>query len=250
VSSIEVAKMMAASWKQDLETMWKGDRSDLHMGERKPLCEVDDQEANTDNPYWEVIRLMPVKRWKDSMAVDTLPLLRNNVELDLSDGWLRRRFAYSIPTPGDLSWIDEITDEYGYGSITDMGAGTGYWAWQLLQMGLNVTAYDVRPPGASMYTDPMLYAEVMTGTAQEVKVKEDEALFLSWPPGDEPMAADCLKNYEGDLLFFSGEFNPRVTGDTEFFKLLDSGWHCVANSPKHITFHGLYCNLTAYRRDK
>lgn len=56
---------------------------------------------------------------------------------------LVKRFSWAIPSPTSLAFIALHLDGR---PIVEMGAGTGYWAWMLTQMGLDVVAYDSHPP--------------------------------------------------------------------------------------------------------
>lgn len=57
------------------------------------------------------------------------------------------------------------------------------------------------------------------GDAASAKHHKDRALFLCWPPKDEPMAYDCLMNYAGDKVIYVGEWEP-VRCVSEWVELL------------------------------
>ena len=76
----------------------------------------------------------------------------------------------------------------------------------------------------------------------------DRALFLCWPSYAEPWAAQALACYTGDMLIYAGEGEGGCTADDEFFRLLDAEWEEIGDSPAHISYWGIHCYLTAYRR--
>merc|ERR1719181_1351716 len=50
------------------------------------------------------------------------------------------------------------------------------------------------------------------------------SLLLCFPPPDDPMAEDCLRNFEGDTLFYIGEFGTGLTGTLAFHETLLTEW--------------------------
>jgi hypothetical protein len=74
----------------------------------------------------------------------------------------------------------------------------------------------------------------------------DRALFLCWPPMGDPWAARALECSAGDLLIYAAMRG--CCANEEFYQLLDSGWDEIGDSPWHVSFEGINCWLTAYRR--
>jgi hypothetical protein len=203
------------------------------------------------NPMWSICRWMPLT----SLTPDARP-----VEID-SGRWVRARtpapsergaqspvirddlaatYAWAIPSPGDLDWV---TRHLAGRDVVEVGAGTGYWAWQLAQRGVTVHAYDVAP-------DPRgRFHRVLGGGPQAAAGRhQGAALFLSWPPPDNPMAAQTLRAYTGDTVLVAGEGPGGVCGTAEFFELLANCWARVDTSPHHVTFAGTACELGLYHR--
>ena len=52
---------------------------------------------------------------------------------------LVKKYAWAVPTEASIEAIAAL------GPIVEVGAGTGYWAWLLRQVGATVEAYDVAP---------------------------------------------------------------------------------------------------------
>lgn len=190
----------------------------------------------TDNPYWEIIKRLPIEPhpWRRPLS---------------TDGFFNRRamvkqFSWAIPSPFDLAVIKQTLDGR---AVTEMGAGAGYWAWQLAQSGIDITAYDVEAGLSNTWHERTEYwhpvEEAAAGT-----INTDEALLLVWPLYDHPMAARALEAHHGDMLIYVGEPEDGCTADEEFFTMLDADWEEIAQSEGHPTFYGINCDLTIHRR--
>lgn len=204
------------------------------------------------NPYWEIVRRMPTKNFFGNGAepdghwcADTA-LIGPAYDAGLDRSSLCARYAWSIPSPGDMTWLRQVLDGRG---VVEIGAGSGYWAWQMAQFGIDVVAYDPNPPGpGNKYVTQRLYHPVGDRDHTAVEQHPDRALLLCWPPYEEPMAALALKAFRGDTLIYIGEGHGGCTADDEFFALLGDGWDEASVSPLHVSFWGIHCSATAYVR--
>jgi hypothetical protein len=88
----------------------------------------------------------------------------------------------------------------------------------------------------------------MRGDHGEVAHHPDRAMLLCWPSYDEPWAAWSLAAYKGDQLFYIGEGPGGCCADDEFFSLLDAEWEEAGDCPAHVSYAGIHCYLTEYRR--
>ena len=207
------------------------------------------------NPLWDAVRWMPAEPyWHDATALQ--PTFVSSafgkttaLELD-AVGASRQRlattYAWSIISPGDVVWM---TDQLGGRSVVEIGAGSGYWAWQLEQAGTNVAAYDPHPPADdNSYCKAGPYTTVLQDDATAVKHHQDRALLMVWPPYGGEHARHALSVYEGDLLIYAGESWGGCTADDGFYELLDAEWDEVSVAPQHVTWCGIHCHLAAYMR--
>lgn len=76
----------------------------------------------------------------------------------------------------------------------------------------------------------------------------DRALLLCWPSLGGAWAAQALRRHRGSLLIYAGEESGGCTADEEFFALRDRDFELVSQSPWHVTYTGVHCALTAWRR--
>ncbi len=129
--------------------------------------------------------------------------------------------------------------------VLDIGAGSGYWAYQLRQVGIDVVAVD---NGDWHEKWPQRWSLVEEGNTRVAKEHPDRALMLIWPPYDSPMAKTALDFYDGDLLIYAGEGEGGCTAADSFHAELDRSWQEIGVAPHHPTFDGIHCRLTAYKR--
>lgn len=97
-----------------------------------------------------------------------------------------------------------------------MGAGAGYWAKLLkVRHAVDCLLYDLDATddtqsvsGNGTKLHHVRHHVMAQGDASSVKHHKDRALFLCWPPKDDPMAYDSLMNYAGDKVIYVGEWEP------------------------------------------
>lgn len=202
-----------------------------------------------ENPLWEIVRHVPGTEFRgiggriepDGYCASVQPGFE---QLDRHN--LCSRFSWSIPSPGDMGWLARLLDGRG---VVEIGAGSGYWAWQMTQVGIDVIAFDPNLPGPdNRYVKHKLYHPVLPGDDRKAAHYPERALLLCWPPHADPVATDALKAYTGDLLIYIGEGDGGCCADDDFFKLLDAEWDEAGESPFHVTWWGIHCYMTAYRR--
>lgn len=211
--------------------------------EREPFSQLADTPVDhgivTDNPYWDIVRLM--KRdddpWMDPWAVRWM-----YPEDEASRRDLVNRYAWSIPSPADLEWMRGILLGRG---VVEIGAGNGYWAYQLRQIGVDMLAVD---NGEWSDKWQQRWSLVEEGGPDVAGKHPDRALMLIWPPYDTSMAKTALDSYAGDLLIYAGEGNGGCTADDAFHEELECSWEEISDAPHHATYNGIHCRLTAYRR--
>lgn len=224
----------------------------------RPIADSDQDQAipgAVRNPLWDAVRWMPAEPyWSDATALQptfvscafpTATAL-DLVKVGASRDHLAVHYAWSIISPGDVTWMAEQLDGR---AVVEIGAGSGYWAWQLEQAGVDVAAYDPHPPAEdNPYCKGGSYTTVLRDDASAVKHHQDRALLMVWPPYGGEHARHALSVYEGDLFFYAGEGWGGCTADDGFYELLEAEWDKVSVAPRHVTWWGIHCQLAAYRR--
>ena len=213
------------------------------------------------NPYWDevrehvepgdfpwespcVARMFRIKRGANAWDKNGFEVIDYDKVLDRHD--YVGRFAWSITDP----WSVHFVAAYSRGAMVDPMAGTGYWAYVLGQLGVDVACYDSSPPPEDnkWHGGCALWVPVAQGYAECIVDKHpDRVLFLAWPPYSESSAARTLREYRGDRVIYIGEGDSGCTGDDDFHDLLDSEWHVVAwHTP--IQWWGVHDEITVYER--
>ncbi|MFL6116793.1 MAG: hypothetical protein ACJ786_36375 [Catenulispora sp.] len=203
------------------------------------------------NPYWRIVRNLPTEAGEGGDAPTTswtfaATAVRNQVRAaGLDRRALCRRYSWSIPTPGDIAWISGIAGGRG---VVELGAGGGYWAALMRAAGIDILAFDPFPACRTNGCATRAHTAVEPGDDTMAARHGDRALFLCWPSYNDPWAARALAAYRGDTLIYAGQDADGCTADDAFFELLEQDWELVDTSAEHVTFRGVPCRLTAWRR--
>jgi hypothetical protein len=191
-----------------------------------------------DNPYWEEMKAA-----------------RNHPD---EDNWGFRwhythRFSWSVPSPRALKMIRDFSAN----GIVEIGAGTGYWASVLRQMGVDVVAYDRFPIGEKnkwhRYAEKM-WSDVLRGFATSAAKHPDRTLMLCWPPTGSwrkrtSVSDQALGYFQGDQLIYIGQRAGGVTGSPKFHRMLAQDWELVGKL-RLLNFKRMQDGLYLYRRKK
>eukprot|EP00742_Colponemidia_sp_Colp-10_P009746 GILJ01010658.1.p1 GENE.GILJ01010658.1~~GILJ01010658.1.p1 ORF type:complete len:146 (-),score=19.85 GILJ01010658.1:13-450(-) len=139
-------------------------------------------------------------------------------------------------------------------TISEIGAGTGYWASLLQKMGAQVTAVDDKSDLKEMGIDPKnqtLYhpVEEMDGVAFCKSGRANNtALFFCWPRMErEEMIPECVNAWEGDTILFIGETCDGCTADVP--EVLQSTFE-VVESHEIPTWPEIHDSLYIMKRKK
>lgn len=181
-------------------------------------CPITDREFSIDNPYLREV-------------CDILERLRTAQVADISAAFfeyrpeLVARYAFSIPLLATLRRIA------AFSPLLEVGAGTGYWAMCLHQLGAAIDAYDIQPPDenppfgwndGNYWFGESWYA-VQAGDERVAAGCPEATLFLCWPMPESPMALNALTSYRdagGTRVIYIGD--PRSSGDEAFHEMLAS----------------------------
>lgn len=236
-----------------LDALWAGDNQlqDLIGRPARPLRDILLRtQSSTENPYWDIVSAMPSPErdiWENELCVESYGRFASGeyAHLPATRDTLVSSYAWAIPSPTDLALIDVHLDGRG---VVEIGAGTGYWAWQLSQLGIDVAAYDIAPRG-NRQCHNINYHPVAEGGPEKAAEHPDRALMLCWPPYAKAMAHEALTAFTGDMLIYIGEGHGGCTADDAFHEALEADWEAVAGSgADHINFFGIHSRLIIYRR--
>lgn len=205
--------------------------------------------GESDNPYWDIV----------GPAVGTGPVERNgrrevnggtpggSGRLAYAQLILQATYAYAIPSPQTVQWIARHCAGRG---LLELGAGRGYWAYQLGRIGLDVAAFDSEPPDRTRNVSfpdaagqQQIWHEVGGPADLADAWSANRVLFLCWPPGwGNPMSSEALASYAqagGDRLIYIGEPPGGKTGTDDFFASLAAEWILVDQDPAYVAWWNL-----------
>lgn len=225
-----------------------------------------------NNPYWEEVQQFPrdeitwkyYHRWEPqwmSVSWELLSCLKvsEREQIKYRDD-LCMRYAWAIPDPDSLAFVSKHLGT----SAIEIGAGAGYWAYCLAQLGTYVVCYDIAPPQwctNNHYHSPRqgrhqplsgekraVWYNVYHGTHTKA-AHYTFPLFLCWPPYESAMAAKALKAYQGKKLVYIGESAGGCTADDAFFARLQNHWDLV-DSHTPTQWHGIHDEIEVYVRKR
>jgi hypothetical protein len=118
---------------------------------------------------------------------------------------LVKKYSFAIPTEEAIRTI------CSHGPLIEIGAGTGYWAWCVRQLGGDILVYDIHPPqreacpsGNRFHGNEGCWTHVEQGTETMLGMHPDRTLLLGWPPFQEPLALQALQLYRGEYFLYIG----------------------------------------------
>lgn len=190
-------------------------------------------------------------------------------ELDIRREAERPRLVaeYSWAIPNEKA-LQTIAAE---GPILEVGAGNGYWAWELRKRGVDVLAFDPKPykegqyieigpePPASV-ADPEIramlkernrvyrrkWADVEEGDHTVVAQHRDRNLFICWPSWGEPWATEAVERCHAEVVLFVGELGGS-TGDEGLVPALCRDFK-LTKTVEIPNYWGVHDVLTVWRR--
>ena len=109
---------------------------------------------------------------------------------------LVRKYSWTIPDT--VAFIAN----HAQGALVDPIAGTGYWAYLLTYVGVDVVCYDLNPGTAlatnGWHDDDLCVRVCAKDRAEAAGLHPDRTLFLSWPPPGQDVGARILTAYNGN----------------------------------------------------
>lgn len=164
----------------------------------------------------------------------------------------RHTYAFAIPNIEAL----ETIKRYSPNGVVEIGAGNGYWAHLLGQIGVDVRAIDKNliPLGRNPYwragrppEQMKLWAPMTAGDASDVaRVEPERTLLMVWPPMGDSLGEEALRNFKGDTVCYVGDWR-NSTGDKIMHNMLRLLWQYV-EAVRIPTFFGFQDQLVVFTR--
>jgi hypothetical protein len=149
--------------------------------------------------------------------------IRKNQELRLR---VIERFGYAVLSR------EAVQRLIPYGPFLEVGAGTGYWSYELQKAGCVSIATDLHTP--EMTSKPAVeyafhggscYVDVIAMAGEDAaKQHPDKTLLMVWPEWGMNWAYRALRQYAGTTLIYVGEGRGGRTGDDQLQQELEQSW--------------------------
>jgi len=196
--------LLQARWRETVAQLWGMGLVPKSVHDCSPAPAREPATMKGEDPLASAI----VRAWRDSVRV-----------------WACHTYSYAVPSEAALSVLKEQSP------LVEVGAGTGYWAALLRARGAVVFAYDKEPlPTAAGEASSNEYhgscrawTRVLRGGPEACAKHPNAALLLCYPPPDAPMALDALRNFQGNVLCYVGEWHGD-TGTAAFERELSQGF--------------------------
>jgi hypothetical protein len=121
---------------------------------------------------------------------------------------LAQRYSYVFPDHRSLAELGT------FGPLVEIGAGTGYWAFRLRALGVDIVAFDEAPPDGArpnrFHATTPTWTAVSTGDHTVLTQYSERALFLCWAPLFSSLG-ECLAFYSGNTVAVIGDGGHRTT---------------------------------------
>jgi hypothetical protein len=130
-----------------------------------------------------------------------------------------KRFGFAVLTEGAITLLRP------HAPYIEVGAGSGYWAYEMEKRDVEVVATDPKKLEDNTYEFAKQWTKVkrMTGT-QAVKKYLEHTLLMVWPCYNKPWAYNTLKAYKGNKFVYCGEGSWGCNANDAFHKLLLDEW--------------------------
>ena len=157
-------------------------------------------------------------------------------------------FTFAIPCREALEFIA------GYSrSIVEVGAGTGFWAYQLRRVGVDVVATDKVGQGESAYHHTVgAHSPIVQLEASEaIAAHPDRDVLAIWPCMEDWLekAIDQIK--PGRKLFYIGESSGGCTANSGFFdKVYDEDQYTEIGSFNMVQWSYIHDQMWVYEKQE
>ena len=152
-------------------------------------------------------------------------------------------YSFAVPTEECVEAIRK------YAPILEVGAGTGYWAYELKKAGINIRPTDVTLLGLNPYGFRKQWTNVESISAVSAirKYSEYDTLMTVWPCYNDKWSYLALKEFKGSHVIYVGEDSCGCTGTEEFHETLYNDFD-VLETIYIPQYDGIHDDMTIYKR--
>lgn len=162
---------------------------------------------------------------------------------------VQKQFSWGIPSE---EMFDAIVKHCGGDKILSIGAGHGFWEYQLLCRGLAITATDIKPSATNdWYKDQwsVLPMEIIPQQANEAaSTRKYDTLMMVWPH-EKMNAGDIVAaNAPGKVIYVG--LGPKHSENKILFQILDADYDVLAQVDGPLADLGWPDQLIIYQQRK
>jgi len=115
-----------------------------------------------------------------------------------------------------------------YAPVLEVGAGTGYWAYEFQKRCVDYVATDPKPCCVDYFRGSKPWTNIEPLSAKEsIERHPGRSLLLCWPSYGKSWASEALEAYGGDTVIYVGEGEGGCTADDIFHSILCDKWDTV-----------------------
>jgi hypothetical protein len=162
--------------------------------------------------------------WKDQTSI------HEHVESIMEEYTARDKFIQRYGFA--VLWSEAIEAMRPHAPLLEIGAGSGYWTYELQRHGIDCIATDTMEGEYGFFTregeDLSLrrwkkqYVEIeKLNSVEAVRKYPNRNLLSVWPDYNKSWAADALDIFTGQVVIYMGEGYGNATADDRFHELLD-----------------------------
>jgi hypothetical protein len=139
-----------------------------------------------------------------------------------------------------------------FAPLLEVGAGGGYWSYELKRAGVDCHPTDPYPLGSKSqrYKFSKSWCETEQLTALEAIAKYSTRTLLTiWPDYNGAWTGEMIDAYRGDCVIYVGEGNGGCTGDERLHNLLEERFELIetVGLPQ---FDGIHDRMEIHKRTK
>lgn len=159
------------------------------------------------------------------------------------------KYGFGILSNEAVCVIKACTGPVG---IVEVGAGSGYWAYELKKVGVDIVATDPTPISESKWFEKTWTNIEECSGLDALARYPDRDLLICWPDdynSEEGWSDKVLEAFKGELVFYCGEAYGGCTGSSRFHDLLEhSGTWRLAKTVRIPNWPGVHDQLEVYQR--
>lgn len=134
------------------------------------------------------------------------------------------KYSWAIPN------FEALNEIKSFSPIFELGAGSGYWAELLKDLGTDIVAVDNGSDSGTGLAPTKYWKKPIEGNESLVSQYPDRTLFLCWPDPRSAMASKALAQYKGKFLIYVGypaAKRSRYMGDQKFYDMLENQFKLI-----------------------